>query len=167
MIIPFSTKKKIKYLFLSILLIPIAIGMIILSLSSHKIRISLLGISLGLLAGCIYILYQLVKELIALRKSNEGVILTPEYLESHTNIVGKEVGKILWSDIASIERKKFYGVLIHIKLKDPQKYVGKIKDKDLRKGFEGIHMDNSELPITFEELEQLIHEYFQKYGKNS
>ena len=121
MIIPFSTKKKIKYLFLSILLIPIAIGMIILSLSSHKIRISLLGISLGLLAGCIYILYQLVKELIALRKSNEGVILTPEYLESHTNIVGKEVGKILWSDIASIERKKFYGVLIHIKLKDPQK----------------------------------------------
>lgn len=167
MIIPFSTKKKIKYLFLSILLIPIAIGMIVLSLSSHKIRISLLGISLGLLAGCIYILYQLVKELIALRKSNEGVILTPEYLESHTNIVGKEVGKILWSDIASIERKKFYGVLIHIKLKDPQKYVGKIKNKDLRKGFEGIHMDNSELQITFEELEKLIHEYFQKYGKNS
>jgi len=163
MIIPFSTKKKIKYLFLSILLIPIAIGMIILSLSSHKIRISLLGISLGLLAGCIYILYQLVKELIALRKSNEGVILTPEYLESHTNIVGKEVGKILWSDIASVERKKFYGVLIHIKLKDPQKYVDRIKDKELRKGFEGIHMDNSELQITFEELEKLIHEYFQKY----
>ena len=163
MIIPFSTKKKIKYLFLSILLIPIAIGMIVLSLSSHKIRISLLGISLGLLAGCIYILYQLVKELIALRKSNEGVILTPEYLESHTNTVGKEVGKILWSDIASVERKKFYGVLIHIKLKDPQKYVDRIKDKDLRKGFEGIHMDNSELQISFEELEKLINEYFQKY----
>lgn len=163
MIIPFSTKKKIKYLFLSILLIPIAIGMIVLSLSSHKIRISLLGISLGLLAGCIYILYQLVKELIALRKSNEGVILTPEYLESHTNTVGKEVGKILWSDIASVERKKFYGVLIHIKLKDPQKYVDRIKDKELRKGFEGIHMDNSELQISFEELEKLIHEYFQKY----
>ena len=105
----------------------------------------------------------MVKELIALRKSNEGVILTPEYLESHTNTVGKEVGKILWSDIASVERKKFYGVLIHIKLKDPQKYVDRIKDKELRKGFEGIHMDNSELQISFEELEKLIHEYFQKY----
>ncbi|WP_314082254.1 STM3941 family protein [Capnocytophaga gingivalis] len=151
----------------SALLIPVAVGLVILFLSGHKIRVYLLGASLGLLAGCIYILYQLVKELIALRKSNEGVILTPEYLESHTNTVGKEVGKILWSDIASVERKKFYGVLIHIKLKDPQKYVGKIKNKDLRKGFEGIHMDNSELEISFEELEKLIHEYFQKYGKNS
>ena len=61
MIIPFSTKKKIKFLFLSILLIPIAIGMIVLSLSSHKIRISLLGISLGLLAGGFYLLYQIYK----------------------------------------------------------------------------------------------------------
>lgn len=167
MIIPFSTKKKIKYVIFSALLIPVAVGLVILFLSGHKIRVYLLGASLGLLAGCIYILYQLVKELIALRKSNKGVILTPEYLESHTNTVGKEVGKILWSDIASVERKKFYGVLIHIKLKDPQKYVGKIKNKDLRKEFEGIHMDNSELQITFEELEKLIHEYFQKYGKNS
>ena len=167
MIIPFSTKKKIKYVIFSALLIPVAVGLVILFLSGHKIRVYLLGASLGLLAGCIYILYQLVKELIALRKSNEGVILTPEYLESHTNTVGKEVGRIPWSDIASIERKKFYGALIHIKLKDPQKYVGKIKNKDLRKGFEGIHMDNSELEISFEELEKLIHEYFQKYGKNS
>ena len=142
----------------SALLIPVAVGLVILFLSGHKIRVYLLGASLGLLAGCIYILYQLVKELIALRKSNEGVILTPEYLESHTNTVGKEVGKILWSDIASVERKKF-----HIKLKDPQKYVDRIKDKELRKGFEGIHMDNSELQISFEELEKLIHEYFQKY----
>lgn len=163
MIIPFSTKKKIKYVIFSALLIPVAVGLVILFLSGHKIRVYLLGASLGLLAGCIYILYQLVKELIALRKSNEGVILTPEYLESHTNTVGKEVGKILWSDIASVERKKFYGVLIHIKLKDPQKYVDRIKDKDLRKGFEGIHMDNSELQISFEELERLINEYFQKY----
>ena len=151
----------------SALLIPVAVGLVILFLSGHKIRVYLLGATLGLLDGFIYILYQLVKELIALRKSNEGVILTPEYLESHTNTVGKEVGKILWSDIASVERKKLYGVLIHIKLKDPKKYVGKIKKKDLRKGFEGIHMDNSELEISFEELEKLIHEYFQKYGKNS
>lgn len=147
----------------SALLIPIAIGLMVLTLSTHKIRISLLGISLGLLAGGFYLLYQFVKDLIALRKSNEGVILTPEYLESHTNTLGKEVGKILWSDIASVERKKFYGVLIHIKLKDPQKYVGRIKDKDLQKGFEGIYMDNSELQISFEELERLINEYFQKY----
>lgn len=163
MIIPFSTKKKIKYLFFSILLIPIAIGLIVLTLSAHKIRISLLGISLGLLAGGFYLLYQFTKDLIALRKSNEGVILTPEYLESHTNTLGKEVGRIPWSDIASIERKKFYGILIHIKLKDPQKYIGRIKDKDLQKGFDGIYMDNSELQISFEELERLINEYFQKY----
>lgn len=163
MIIPFSTKKKIKYLFFSILLIPIAIGLIVLTLSAHKIRISLLGISLGLLPGGFYLLYQFTKDLIALRKSNEGVILTPGYLESYTNTLGKEVGRIPWSDIASIERKKFYGVLMHIKLKDPQKYIGRIKDKDLQKGFDGIYMDNSELQISFEELERLINEYFQKY----
>ena len=125
MIIPFSTKKKIKFLFLSILLIPIAIGMIVLSLSSHKIRISLLGISLGLLAGGFYLLYQYIKDLIALRKSNEGVILTPEYLESHTNIVGKEVGKILWSDIASIERKKVLWSTYPYQTQRSSKYVGK------------------------------------------
>ena len=115
------------------------------------------------MAGGFYLLYQFTKDLIALRKSNEGVILTPEYLESHTNTLGKEVGQIPWSDIASIERKKFYGALIHIKLKDPQKYIGRIKDKDLQKGFDGIYMDNSELQISFEELERLINEYFQKY----
>lgn len=98
----------------SALLIPVAVGLVILFLSGHKIRVYLLGASLGLLAGGFYLLYQFTKDLIALRKSNEGVILTPEYLESHTNTLGKEVGQIPWSDIASIERKKFYGILICI-----------------------------------------------------
>lgn len=161
MIIPFSTKKKIKYVIFSALLIPVAVGLVILFLSGHKIRVYLLGASLGLLAGCIYILYQLVKELIALRKSNEGVILTPDYLKSNATPLGKKVGEIPWNEIASIGKVNYYGQHIYIKLKQPEKYANRLKG--MGKDFTGIYLNDSELEISFEELEKLIHEYFQKY----
>ena len=161
MIIPFSTKKKIKYVIFSALLIPVAVGLVILFLSGHKIRVYLLGASLALLAGCIYILYQLVKELIALRKSNEGVILTPDYLKSNATPLGKKVGEIPWNEIASIGKVNYYGQHIYIKLKQPEKYANRLKG--MGKDFTGIYLNDSELEISFEELEKLIHEYFQKY----
>ena len=58
--------------------------------------------------------------------------------------------------------KKNEGVILtHIKLKHPEKYVNQLKG--MRKDFTGIYLNDSELEITFEELEKLIHEYFQKY----
>jgi len=41
-----------------------------------------------------------------------------------------------------------------------------IKSKEIRNRFEGIQIDNSELEITFEELERLINEFFAKYGNS-
>ena len=74
--------------------------------------------------------------------------------------------QIPWNEIAAIGRMKLYGIHIHIKLKHPENYLSRIKSKEIRNRFEGIQIDNSELEITFEELERLINEFFAKYGNS-
>ena len=70
-------------------------------------------------------------------------------------------GAYPWSEIASIGKVNYYGQHIYIKLKHPEKYVNQLKG--MGKDFTGIYLNDSELEISFEELEKLIHEYFQKY----
>ena len=108
-----------------------------------------------------YLFYKHIQELWRSNKKNEGVILTLDYLKSNATPLGKRVGEIPWSEIASIGKVNYYGQHIHIKLKHPEKYVNQLKG--MRKDFTGIYLNDSELEITFEELEKLIHEYFQKY----
>ena len=108
-----------------------------------------------------YLFYKHIQELWRSNKKNEGVILTPDYLKSNATPLGKRVGEIPWSEIASIGKVNYYGQHIHIKLKHPEKYVNQLKG--MRKDFTGIYLNDSELEITFEELEKLINEYFQKY----
>ena len=81
--------------------------------------------------------------------------------QSNVTPLGKRVGEIPWSEIASIGKVNYYGQHIHIKLKHPEKYVNQLKG--MSKDFTGIYLNDSELEISFEELEKLIHEYFQKY----
>jgi len=79
--------------------------------------------------------------------------------------LGKRVGEIAWSEIASIEKANYYGQHIYIKLKHPEKYVNRLKG--MSKDFTGIYLNDSELEISFEELEKLIIDYFLKYGEKS
>ena len=165
-IIPFSKKKMLKLTgFYALIILGVA-GVTALILSADTLNLYYLAFFLVLLIVTIILFFMGIKGLLSLKRSKGGVILTPEYLKSNVNLVGKWVGEIPWNEIAAIGRMKFYGIHIHIKLKHPENYLSRIKSKEIRNRFEGIQIDNSELEITFEELERLINEYFAKYGNS-
>ena len=165
-IIPFSKKKKLKLTgFYALIILGVA-GVTALILSADTLNLYYLAFFLVLLIVTIILFFMGIKGLLSLKRSKGGVILTPEYLKSNVNLVGKWVGEIPWNEIAAIGRMKFYGIHIHIKLKHPENYLSRIKSKEIRNRFEGIQIDNSELEITFEELERLINEFFAKYGNS-
>ena len=165
-IIPFSKKKMLKLTGIYALIILGVAGVIALILSADTLNLYYLAFFLVLLIVTIILFFMGIKGLLSLKRSKGGVILTPEYLKSNVNLVGKWVGEIPWNEIAAIGRMKFYGIHIHIKLKHPENYLSRIKSEEIRNRFEGIQIDNSELKITFEELERLINEYFAKYGNS-
>ena len=165
-IIPFSKKKMLKLTGIYALIILGVAGVIALILSADTLNLYYLAFFLVLLIVTIILFFTGIKGLLSLKRSKGGVILTPEYLKSNVNLVGKWVGEIPWNEIAAIGRMKFYGIHIHIKLKHPENYLSRIKSKEIRNRFEGIQIDNSELEITFEELERLINEFFAKYGNS-
>ena len=165
-IIPFSKKKMLKLTGIYVLIILGVAGVIALILSADTLNLYYLAFFLVLLIVTIILFFMGIKGLLSLKRSKGGVILTPEYLKSNVNLVGKWVGEIPWNEIAAIGRMKFYGIHIHIKLKHPENYLSRIKSKEIRNRFEGIQIDNSELEITFEELERFINEFFAKYGNS-
>ena len=165
-IIPFSKKKMLKLTGIYALIILGVAGVIALILSADTLNLYYLAFFLVLLIVTIILFFMGIKGLLSLKRSKGGVILTPEYLKSNVNLVGKWVGEIPWNEIAAIGRMKFYGIHIHIKLKHPENYLSRIKSEEIRNRFEGIQIDNSELEITFEELERLINEFFAKYGNS-
>ena len=165
-IIPFSKKKMLKLTGIYALIILGVAGVIALILSADTLNLYYLAFFLVLLIVTIILFFMGIKGLLSLKRSKGGVILTPEYLKSNVNLVGKWVGEIPWNEIAAIGRMKFYGIHIHIKLKHPENYLSRIKSKEIRNRFEGIQIDNSELEITFEELERFINEFFAKYGNS-
>ena len=163
-IIPFSKQKMVKLLGLYILVMLGIAAIIFFIISADSINLFYLMLFIVLFIAGTYLFYKHIQELWRSNKKNEGLILTPEYLKSNVNSLGKWVGEIPWSEIAAIGKVDYYGQHIHIKLKHPENYLSKIKSKEIRNGFEGIHINDSELEITFEELEKLIKEYFAKYG---
>ena len=165
-IIPFSKKKMLKLTGIYALIILGVAGVIALILSADTLNLYYLAFFLVLLIVTIILFFMGIKGLLSLKRSKGGVILTPEYLKSNVNLVGKWVGEIPWNEIAAIGKVDYYGQHIHIKLKHPENYLSRIKSKEIRNRFEGIQIDNSELEITFEELERLINEFFAKYGNS-
>ena len=160
-IIPFSKKKMLKLTGLYILIMLGIAAIIVFILSADRISLYYLALFVVLFIIGTYLFYKHIQELWRSNKKNEGVILTPDYLKSNATPLGKRVGEIPWSEIASIGKVNYYGQHIHIKLKHPEKYVNQLKG--MSKDFTDIYLNDSELEISFEELEKLIHEYFQKY----
>ena len=163
-IIPFSKKKMVKLLGLYILVILGIAAIIFFILSADRINLYYLALFVVLFIAGAYLFYKHIQELWGSNKKNEGVILTPDYLKSNATPLGKRVGEIPWSEIASIGKVNYYGQHIHIKLKHPEKYVNQLKG--MSKDFTGIYLNDSELEISFEELEKIINEYFEKYGNS-
>ena len=164
-IIPFSKKKMLKLTGLYILIMLGIAAIIVFILSADRIKIFYLVLFVVLFIAGAYLFYKHIQELWSSNKKNEGVILTPEYLKSNVTPLGKKVGEIPWSEIASIGRANYYGQHIYIKLKHPEKYVNRLKGMCI--DFTGIYLNDSELEISFEELEKLIIDYFLKYAKKA
>jgi len=162
-IIPFSKKKMLKLTGLYILIMLGIAAIIVFILSADRIKIFYLVLFVVLFIAGTYLFYKHIQELWGSKK-NEGVILTPDYLKSNATPLGKRVGEIPWSEIASIGRANYYGEHIYIKLKQPEKYANQLKG--MSKDFTGIYLNDSELEISFEELEKIINEYFEKYGNS-
>ena len=160
-IIPFSKKKMVKLLGLYILVMLGIAAIIFFIISADSINLFYLMLFIVLFIAGTYLFYKHIQELWHSNKKNEGVILTPDYLKSNATPLGKKVGEIPWNEIASIGKVNYYGQHIYIKLKQPEKYANRLKG--MGKDFTGIYLNDSELEISFEELEKLIHEYFQKY----
>lgn len=163
-IIPFSKKKMLKLTGLYILIMLGIAAIIVFILSADRISLYYLALSVVLFIIGTYLFYKHIQELWRSNKKNEGLILTPEYLKSNVNPLGKWVGEIPWSEIAAIGKVDYYGQHIHIKLKQPEKYANRLKG--MGKDFTGIYLNDSELEITFEELEKIINEYFSKYSNS-
>ena len=162
-IIPFSKKKMVKLTGIYILIMLGIAAIIVFILSADRISLYYLALSVVLFIAGAYLFYKHIQELWSSKK-NEGLILTPEYLKSNVNPLGKKVGEIPWSEIAAIGKVDYYGQHIHIKLKQPEKYANRLKG--MGKDFTGIYLNDSELEITFEELEKIINEYFSKYSNS-
>ena len=163
-IIPFSKKKMLKLTGLYILIMLGIAAIIVFILSADRISLYYLALFVVLFIAGAYLFYKHIQEFLGSKK-NEGVILTPEYLKSNVTPLGKKVGEIPWSEIASIGKVNYYGEHIYIKLKQPEKYANRLKG--MSKDFTGIYLNDSELEISFEELEKLIIDYFLKYGKKA
>ena len=163
-IITFSKKKMLKLTGLYILIMLGIAAIIVFILSADRIKIFYLVLFVVLFIAGAYLFYKHIQELWGSNKKNEGVILTPDYLKSNVTPLGKRVGEIPWSEIASIGRANYYGEHIYIKLKQPEKYANQLKG--MSKDFTGIYLNDSELEISFEELEKIINEYFEKYGNS-
>ena len=162
-IITFSKKKMLKLTGLYILIMLGIAAIIFFIISADRISLYYLALFVVLFIAGAYLFYKHIQEFLGSKK-NEGVILTPEYLKSNVTPLGKKVGEIPWSEIASIEKVNYYGQHIHIKLKQPEKYANRLKG--MGKDFTGIYLNDSELEITFEELEKIINEYFSKYSNS-
>lgn len=162
-IIPFSKKKMVKLTGIYILIMLGIAAIIVFILSADRIKIFYLALFVVLFIAGAYLFYKHIQELWSSKK-NEGVILTSEYLKSNVTPLGKRVGEIAWSEIASIGRANYYGEHIYIKLKHPEKYANRLKG--MSKDFTGIYLNDSELEISFQELEKIINEYFEKYGNS-
>ena len=163
-IIPFSKKKMVKLTGIYILIMLGIAAIIFFILSADSINLFYLMLFIVLFIAGTYLFYKHIQELWRSNK-NEALILTSEYLKSNVTPLGKRVGEIAWSEIASIEKANYYGQHIYIKLKHPEKYVNRLKG--MSKDFTGIYLNDSELEISFEELEKLIIDYFLKYGEKS
>ena len=163
-IIPFSKKKMVKLTGIYILIMLGIAAIIFFILSADRISLYYLALFVVLFIIGTYLFYKHIQELWRSNKKNEGVILTPDYLKSNATPLGKRVGEIPWREIASIGRANYYGEHIYIKLKQPEKYANQLKS--MSKDFTGIYLNDSELEISFEELEKIINEYFSKYSNS-
>jgi hypothetical protein len=179
-VIKFSRKKTFKLLCMGIALTVVwgtLTGIVIyLKLSVfHSHHRGALGGALLLLicAGFgLVIIFGTIKSLFDKKKS--GLILNSKGLLFNGTPIGKKTGFILWDDIASISTGFMFvdsiltGQFVFLHPKDKEKYIRRLPTNLMQTKVDeyGIPISNSDLSIGFDELKELITNYFNQYKKD-
>jgi hypothetical protein len=81
-----------------------------------------------------------------------------------TTLFGKSIGLIEWTDIETITDRIGF---VSIVLKEPEKYVDKVNDKNLKQAIlsMGIPISSDELEVNHEEMKRLLIRGFIAYSE--
>ena len=161
----FNTKKRIKILLFGVLIVLASLAITYCMVSfSEKIRIYHTLMMMIMVAGFgVFMIFGSAKNL--LKKNDVGLILNSAGIIFKGTPNARKVGNIAWSDIESIHVGTMYSShFVFLKLLNPEKYCANISPQ-FRKNIidNGVGITNDELSIEFDEMKNLIEQYFNHY----
>jgi len=160
----FDKKKRIKILLFGALIVLVCLTAAYCMVSfSEKIRIyPVLGMIVCAVFG-VFMIFGSVKNL--LKKNDVGLILNSAGIIFKGTPNARKVGNIAWNDIESISVGTAYSSpFIFLKLLNPEKYCTNISPQFRQNIIDnGVGITNDELSIEFDDMKNLISQYFNHY----
>jgi len=160
----FNTKKRIKLLLFGALMVLASLAITYCMVSfSEKIRIYPILMMIMVAGFGVFMIFGSVKNL--LKKNDVGLLLNSAGIIFKGTPNARKVGNIAWSDIESIRIGTMYSShFVFLKLLNPEKYCANISPQ-FRKNIidNGVGITNDELSIEFDEMKNLIMQYFNHY----
>lgn len=164
-IIKNSKKKQVKFLIFGLFLTIACFGATFyIAFIAAKLKISYLIMFAGL--GCV-VAYFLIKSITSLSvNAAQGLVLNNTGIKFNNTDVAKKVGLVNWRNVLTINEGITHGVpFLSLSLKNPEAHISKVKDaykNNIRQ--RGLVLTASELEINFDEMRQLVLEYFNRYN---
>lgn len=167
-IIKYSNRKRL-FLIVYGLIICIASGiMLYLILTAERVKVTYaLCFAMLNIIGIVLIAFQIRKvfgsDKVGLKMDSEGFVFSGTTL-------GRQVGRLSWQDISSINSSKVYGSKqLFLKLRSPDDLLKKLSGNQGSQVLlqYGLPINASELEIGFSDLETLMMQYFHRYHQKS
>jgi len=160
----FDKKKRIKILLFGALIVLVCLTAAYCMVSfSEKIRIYPILMMIMVAGFGVFMIFGSVKNL--LKKNDVGLLLNSAGIIFKGTPNARKVGNIAWSDIESIRVGTMYSShFIFLKLLNPEKYCTNISPQFRQNIIDnGVGITNDELSIEFDEMKDLIMQYFNHY----
>ena len=162
--ISFDKKKRIKILLFGLLIVLACLAMICaMVIFFEKIIISYFLILIAITGVGIFMIFDYVRNL--LKKDDVGLILNSAGVIFKGTPNGRKIGNVAWNDIEYISVGAVnISSFVFLKLLNPEKYCTKISQQFRQNIIDnGVGITNDELYIEFDEMKDLIVEYFNHY----
>ncbi len=164
-IVNFSNKKRIKLLFGGMALVIASLAFIYFMVNiSKKIGVPTLCATVILALFGVFMMAVTVKNMVS--KDQAGLILNSGGIIFKGTPAARKIGQISWTDIESLSVGTVYNdPLVFLKLSNPEKYTHAVSPKQAQQDIasRGVGVGSSELSIGFDELKNLIEQYYHKY----
>jgi hypothetical protein len=163
-VIQFDNEKRRKMGFLQLVFVAAGIMAVVAVLLSKSVPVR--RALLWLVLGFGVLLRQYIQ---TLDKENAGLVISSEGILFNGTELGRGIGLIAWEDIEAVDRvKEDKGECLYIRLKDPEKYTGRIGGEEAKEAIrEGIGIRAEGLKTGFEEMEREIRRCFERQGTRS